>query len=55
MSDFAMTEEMWVKLLHEIDKANPRCHRCKRRWREHRGADHLFFDHPDDAPDQENN
>jgi hypothetical protein len=48
---------MWERLFNEIDQANPLCCRCGQRWRAHLGgaSDHLFFDHPDDVPDEENN
>jgi hypothetical protein len=31
------------------------CFRCKVRLKDHRGADHLFFEEPDEAPDEESN
>ena len=31
------------------------CFRCKVRLKQHRGADHLFFEDPEDAPDEESN
>jgi hypothetical protein len=31
------------------------CFRCKVRLKNHRDADHLFFEEPDEAPDEESN
>jgi len=31
------------------------CYRCKVRFKDHRGADHLFFEEAGDAPDEEYN
>jgi len=31
------------------------CCRCKLRLKDHSGADHLFFERPDEAPEQESN
>jgi hypothetical protein len=31
------------------------CFRCKVRLKNHHGADHLFFEEPDEAPDEESN
>lgn len=31
------------------------CFRCKVRLKDHRHADHLFFEEPDEAPDEESN
>jgi hypothetical protein len=31
------------------------CYRCKVRLKDHRDADHLFFEEPDEAPDEESN
>jgi predicted ArsR family transcriptional regulator len=35
--------------------ANAVCYRCKVRLKDHRGADHQFFEEPDEAPDEEFN
>jgi len=37
------------------EHADAVCFRCKVRLKEHRGADHLFFEHPDEAPEEESN
>jgi hypothetical protein len=31
------------------------CFRCKVHLKDHRSADHLFFEEPDEAPDEEYN
>jgi hypothetical protein len=31
------------------------CYRCKVRFKDHSRADHLFFEHPDEAPEEESN
>ncbi|HKD65751.1 MAG TPA: hypothetical protein VKB84_02840 [Candidatus Binataceae bacterium] len=31
------------------------CFRCKVRLKDHQGADHLFFEEADEAPDEESN
>ncbi len=35
--------------------ANAICYRCKVRLKDHGYADHLFFEEPDEAPDEESN
>jgi predicted ArsR family transcriptional regulator len=37
------------------EHADAVCFRCKVRLKDHRGADHLFFEDPEDAPDEEFN
>jgi hypothetical protein len=37
------------------DHANAICFRCKVPLKDHTGADHLFFEEPDEAPDEESN
>ncbi len=37
------------------EHADAVCFRCKVRLRDHRGADHLFFEEPDEAPEEESN
>ena len=45
--------ELTLPLLAE--HADAVCFRCKVRLKDHRNADHLFFEDPEDAPDEEFN
>jgi predicted ArsR family transcriptional regulator len=38
-----------------VAHADAVCYRCKVRLKDHRDADHLFFEEPDEAPDEEFN
>ena len=37
------------------EHADAVCFRCKVRLTDHQGADHLFFEHPNEAPEEQSN
>ena len=51
--DIMISEAEFLKVL--AANADVICYRCKVRFKDHRGADHMFFDEPGDAPDEEFN
>jgi len=38
-----------------VEHAEAVCFRCKLRLKDHGGADHLFFEHPNEVPEEECN
>ena len=57
MADNKSDELIFVGEVAEIlaEHAEAVCFRCKLRLKDHRNADHLFFEHPDEAPEEESN
>ncbi len=57
MADKKKDELISVGEVAEIlaEHAEAVCFRCKLRLKDHRNADHLFFEHPDEAPEEESN
>ena len=45
-------EELEAMLAKHADAI---CFRCGVRLKDHGGADHAFFEHPDEVPDEESN
>jgi hypothetical protein len=51
--DIMLSEEQFLEIL--AANADAVCYRCKVRLKDHRGSDHVFFEQPDEAPDEESN
>jgi hypothetical protein len=55
MCDRKWDQPIFRKLIEEIiaEHSDAVCFRCRLRLRYHRGADHLFFERPNEAPEEQ--